>query len=113
MSRRTFVKCSQQFEDSLATSTMHFRSGTLRIPCVGKSKEHLGGRQFSNDRVRTAALRWLQNQGAYFYRQSIEHIRSTFRQMSVVPTYVCFKKNEIKELASVGHIVYVLFYAFL
>lgn len=92
MSRRTFVKCSQQFEDSLATSTMHFRSGALRTSCVGKSKEHLGGRQFSNDRVRTAALRWLQNQGAV-YRQRIEHIRSTFRQMSVVPTYVCLKKK--------------------
>ncbi|GBO36760.1 hypothetical protein AVEN_104908-1 [Araneus ventricosus] len=48
-------------------------------PCdfhvFGKIKEHLGGRQLSNDdQVQTAVLSYLQDQGAIFYRQGIERI---------------------------------------
>ena len=44
--------------------------------CVfGKLKEHLDGRQFSNNnQIQTAVLRWLWEQGAIFYCQGIERL---------------------------------------
>ncbi|GBM55047.1 hypothetical protein AVEN_234194-1 [Araneus ventricosus] len=76
---------ARQFKTSQGTHNTRFASQFWRhppyspdlAPCdfhvFGKPREHLGGRQFSNDdQVQTAVLSWLQNQGAIFCRQGIE-----------------------------------------
>ena len=100
MSRTAIVKWCQMFEDcrrdltdaeregktSNSEHTRHgaasgrhysqqFQSERSTHYIFGKLKEHLGGRQYSNnDQVQAAVLSCLQDQGAIFYRQGIERM---------------------------------------
>ncbi|GBM43019.1 hypothetical protein AVEN_88616-1 [Araneus ventricosus] len=71
---------SQQLQNErVAHITQELGISVGNPPCdfhmFDKLKEHLGGRQFSNDdQVQRAVLIWPQDQGAIFYRQVIERL---------------------------------------